>query len=67
LNFFSTEKKVCWNTSLTFFIPQVKEMWINDDKGENDIAKTNVPDIRMSFRKETLMEELNTICEAAKG
>lgn len=50
---------------------QVKRHWIGDDyKKEgtagNDVHKTNVPDIRVAFRHETLVEELSTICTAAR-
>ena len=33
----------------------------------NDIHKTNVPGVRLSFRYETLIEELTTICNAARS
>lgn len=53
------------------FEDEVKRHWIGDDyKKEgtagNDVHKTNVPDIRVAFRHETLVEELSTICTAAR-
>lgn len=32
----------------------------------NDIARTNVPDIRVSYRFETLLGELNTIFKSVQ-
>jgi len=50
---------------------QVKRHWIGDDYMKegvagNDVHRTNVPDIRVAFRHETLVEELSTICTAAR-
>ena len=50
---------------------QVKRHWIgNNYKKEgpagNDVHCTNVPDIRVAFRHETLVEELSTLCTAAR-
>ena len=50
---------------------QVKRHWIGDNymkegAAGNDVHRTNVPDIRMAFRHETLVEELSTICTAAR-
>lgn len=50
---------------------QVKRHWIGDNYGKegpagNDVTKTNVPDIRVAFRHETLVEELSTLCTAAR-
>lgn len=50
----------------------VKQSWIGENyripgiRG-NDINKTNVPDLRIQYRSETLLEELTTIFEAVKG
>jgi len=49
----------------------VKRHWIGDDYMKegvagNDVHRTNVPDIRVAFRHETLVEELSTICTAAR-
>ncbi len=51
---------------------QVKQHWIgynyaNEGIAGNDIARTNVPDIRMAFRHETYLEELNTIFDAVEN
>ncbi|XP_048588124.1 AMP deaminase 2 isoform X2 [Nematostella vectensis] len=50
------------------FEEEVKRQWIGCDKleGSNDITKTNVPNIRVCFRQETLLQELETICEGAR-
>ncbi|XP_078381801.1 AMP deaminase 2-like isoform X2 [Oculina patagonica] len=53
------------------FEDKVKRHWIGDDykkegSAGNDVHKTNVPDIRVAFRLETLVEELSTICTAAR-
>ena len=49
----------------------MKRHWIGDNYGKegtagNDVTKTNVPDIRVAFRHETLVEELSTLCTAAR-
>ena len=51
---------------------QYKDHWLGPNwrKGGpagNDITRTNVPDIRLAFRQETLEEELHTISKSAKG
>lgn len=52
---------------LVFFISfQVKKHWLGpnymkEGTAGNDITRTNVPDIRVSYRAETLLEELTTI------
>ncbi|XP_027051415.1 AMP deaminase 2 [Pocillopora verrucosa] len=53
------------------FENKVKRHWIGDNYGKegpagNDVTKTNVPDIRVAFRHETLVEELSTLCTAAR-
>lgn len=53
------------------FEDKVKRHWIgNNFKREgssgNDVHCTNVPDIRVAFRHETLVEELSTLCKAAR-
>ena len=45
---------------------QVKQHWVGknyqeDGPGGNDITKTNVPNIRVAYRHETLVEELKNI------
>lgn len=50
---------------------QVKSSWlgpkyINEGQGGNDIRRTNVPDIRVAFRYETMCEELNLITQAIR-
>jgi len=49
------------------FEDKVKRHWIGDDfylegPAGNDVSKSNVPDIRVSYRYQTLLEELNIIC-----
>jgi len=49
----------------------VKQHWLGDKyllggHEGNDISKTNVPDIRASFRNETLVDELHILSSAAK-
>ena len=51
---------------------QVKRHWLGDNYHKegvagNDIDRTNVPDIRIAFRYETLLEELSTIFQATTG
>ena len=51
---------------------QVKQHWLGPDYLEegvagNDIHRTNVPDIRVTYRQETFLEELSTIFHAVKG
>ena len=48
---------------------QVKQHWIGDNYKQegvagNDIQKTNLPDIRVSYRHETLLDELQGIFRA---
>jgi AMP deaminase len=53
------------------FPHKVKQHWLGENylkegaKG-NDITKTNVPDIRVSYRYETLVDELTTVTNAMK-
>lgn len=53
------------------FPPEMKEYWLGPDylregvQG-NDITHTNVPDIRVAFRHETLVEELNNIFKSCR-
>jgi len=47
----------------------IKQHWIGPNYTKegvagNDIARTNLPDIRLAFRHETMLEELNTIFQA---
>lgn len=59
------------NRIFSFFFPQVKLHWIGDNYRKegasgNDVHRTNVPDIRVAFRHATLVEELSTLCKAAR-
>jgi len=50
----------------------VKKHWLGDNYlregvAGNDIDRTNVPDIRIAFRYETLLEELSTVFQATTG
>ncbi|KAI9255489.1 hypothetical protein BY458DRAFT_535519 [Sporodiniella umbellata] len=51
---------------------QIKSHWIGENWSEpgvkgNDVQKTNVPDIRVGHRYETLKEELNLLKQARKN
>ncbi|XP_029689454.1 AMP deaminase 2 isoform X2 [Takifugu rubripes] len=53
------------------FPHKVKSSWlgpnyINEGQEGNDIRRTNVPDIRLAFRFETMCEELNLITQAIR-
>ncbi|KAL0268272.1 UNVERIFIED_CONTAM: hypothetical protein PYX00_010282 [Menopon gallinae] len=53
------------------FPPEMKEYWLGSDYQKegvlgNDITHTNVPDIRVSFRYETLVDELKNIFKCCK-
>lgn len=57
---------------MSSFPLQVKMRWLGanytrDGISGNDINRTNVPDIRMAFRYETLLEELSNIFHAVSG
>ena len=50
----------------------MKQRWLGKDYllegiAGNDINHTNVPDIRVSFRYETLLNELSTILQGVQG
>lgn len=50
---------------------QVKSYWLGphclqEGQEGNDIRRTNVPDIRVAYRFETLCEELNLITQAVQ-
>ena len=51
---------------LFFFSTQSKQYWLGPNYTKegvagNDISRTNVPDIRVSYRYETLVDELSNI------
>ena len=51
---------------LQFTLFQVKQHWLGPNytrngTGGNDVTRTNVPDIRVAYRHETMVEELNNI------
>lgn len=53
-------------TMLLYIYIQVKQHWIGqsyheEGPGGNDITRTNVPNIRVAYRHETLVEELKHI------
>uniref|UniRef100_A0A8C4I0D0 AMP deaminase n=1 Tax=Dicentrarchus labrax TaxID=13489 RepID=A0A8C4I0D0_DICLA len=53
------------------FSHRVKSSWlgpnyIKDGQESNDIRRTNVPDIRVAYRYETMCEELNLITQAIR-
>lgn len=50
---------------------QAKSYWLGpkyskEGPESNDIRRTNVPDIRVAYRSETLLEELNLITHAVR-
>jgi AMP deaminase len=50
----------------------VKQRWLGPNYliegiASNDINQTNIPDIRITFRYETLVQELGIIFETAQG
>ncbi|XP_077985040.1 AMP deaminase 2-like isoform X2 [Glandiceps talaboti] len=54
------------------FPHEMKQYWLGmnyrkEGQAGNDITRTNVPDIRVTFRYETLAEELGTLCKAVQG
>ena len=56
-------------SSYTF--TQVKQHWIGEEYWKpgphgNDVTRTNVPDIRLAYRHETLHSELAGVCDAGK-
>lgn len=51
---------------------KVKSYWLGphylkEGQEGNDIRRTNVPDIRVAYRFETLCEELNLITQAVRS
>ena len=51
---------------------QVKQRWLGKNYllegiASNDINQTNVPDIRVTFRYETLLNELSAILQGVQG
>ena len=68
-NIYVTNDILCFNDIIN--LSQVKQHWLGDNYLQgghegNDIAKTNVPDIRASYRHETLVDELHILSTAAK-
>ncbi|XP_076457570.1 AMP deaminase 2-like isoform X3 [Babylonia areolata] len=54
------------------FPHQVKQHWLgpnylHEGMGGNDITRSNVPDIRIAYRYDTLVDEMRTICRGAKS
>ncbi|XP_002735956.1 AMP deaminase 2 [Saccoglossus kowalevskii] len=54
------------------FPHEMKQYWLGgsyrkEGPAGNDITRTNVPDIRVTFRHETLQDEISTICKAVLG
>lgn len=59
------------SVKMSGFEHKVKQHWLGDNYNQgghegNDISKTNIPDIRSSFRHETLVDELHILSSAAK-
>ena len=40
---------------------------MHEGVGGNDISRTNVPNIRIAYRYDTLVDEMRTICRGAKS
>ncbi|KRY71055.1 AMP deaminase 2 [Trichinella pseudospiralis] len=58
-----------WKVIFSLFSIQMKVHWLGPNYKEegvlgNDVSRTNVPDIRVSYRYETLIDELCTIFHA---
>ncbi|XP_059173213.1 AMP deaminase 2-like isoform X4 [Physella acuta] len=54
------------------FPHEVKKHWLgpnylSEGISGNDVSRTNVPDIRVAYRYDTLVDELRCICRGAKG
>lgn len=54
------------------FSHEMKSYWlgpkyIKEGQESNDIRRTNVPDIRVAYRFETMCEELNLITQAVRS
>ncbi|KAK6166096.1 hypothetical protein SNE40_022865 [Patella caerulea] len=54
------------------FPHEVKQHWLGPNYTKegvagNDVTRTNIPDVRVAYRYETLMEELQSICLGAKA
>jgi len=54
------------------FNHEVKQHWLgpnycHEGIGGNDVSRTNVPDIRVAYRYDTLVDEMRCICRGAKG
>ena len=59
-------------TDSTLRVPQAKSYWLGpkyskEGPESNDIRRTNVPDIRVAYRSETLSEELHLITHAVRN
>ena len=57
---------------LSSLLHQFKSYWlgphyIKEGQESNDIRRTNVPDIRVAYRYETLCEEMNLITQAIQA
>ena len=53
-------------------IAQVKQRWLGSNYlkegiAGNDINQTNIPDIRVTFRYETLVHELTTLFDCVRS
>jgi len=61
-----------YETPCVRWYAQVKRHWLGDNYMKEGVAgnyihRTNVPDIRLAFRYETLLEELSTVFQATTG
>ena len=61
--------ELCRNSVLQSGFPhETKQHWLGpnytrEGVAGNDVTRTNLPDIRVSYRYETLLEELSTVFE----
>lgn len=61
----------CADSLISLCPHQMKSYWLGPDyiregQESNDIRRTNVPDIRVAYRYETMCEELNLITQAIR-
>ena len=66
--FLCLDKVYNCHTHRWLLCPQVKQHWLGVNYSEegpagNDITRSNVPNIRVAYRHETLVEELKNILQ----
>ena len=68
----TTVQNIFLNDDVVYLSFQVKQHWLGPNYTRNgvagnDISRTNVPDIRIAYRHETLLEELSNIFRGVEG